>query len=127
MRTRSLPGLLALLCVLPLAGGCLYRMPVQQGNVLNADQVKQLENGMTRSQVLYLLGTPMLPNGFDNDRWDYYYYDFYDIMAARRDMPPAHRLTVYFKEEKVDRVVGGTDDPPRTPAGQAAASASAPL
>jgi outer membrane protein assembly factor BamE len=126
MRTRSLPGLLVLLCVLPLAGGCLYRLPIPQGNVLNADQVEQLESGMTRSQVLYLLGTPMLPNGFDTDRWDYYYYDFFDIMAAKRDMPPAHRLTVFFKDEKVDRIVGGKTDAPGTPAAQTAASTPAP-
>ncbi len=53
---------------------CVYRMPIQQGNFLDKNQVDQLEPGMTRSQVAFLLGTPMVPNGFDTDRWDYYYY-----------------------------------------------------
>lgn len=85
-----------------LLSGCLYRMPVQQGNVLNPDQVRQLEPGMTRSQVMFLLGTPMVPNGFNTDRWDYYYF----VDAGRRFKPETKRLVVWFKDEKVERVEG---------------------
>ena len=48
-------------------------MDVQQGNLLDAEQVDQLEVGMTRSQVRFLLGTPMVVDSFDPDRWDYVY------------------------------------------------------
>ena len=41
-------------------------MPIQQGNLLDPSQVAQLEVGMTRSQVSFLLGTPMVPPGFDD-------------------------------------------------------------
>jgi outer membrane protein assembly factor BamE len=91
---------LALAGTLALTAGCIYRMPIQQGNVLDPIQVGQLETGMTRSQVLFLLGTPMVPNGFDTDRWDYYYY----VQAGRKLTPYSKRLTVYFKDEKVDRI-----------------------
>lgn len=79
--------------------GCVYRMVVQQGNFLDADQVTQLQNGMTRSQVRFLLGTPMLPNAFDNDRWDYLYY----LKIGRRGEAEQRRLTVYFADDKVTR------------------------
>ena len=85
-----------------LASGCLYRMPIQQGNVLNPDLVAQLEPGMTRSQVLFLLGTPMIPNGFNTDRWDYYFY----YKAPRGSYTASSRLTVWFKNEKVDHLEG---------------------
>ena len=49
-------------------------MAIQQGNYLEPRAVEKLEIGMTRSQVRYLLGTPMVPDTFDTDRWDYIYY-----------------------------------------------------
>jgi outer membrane protein assembly factor BamE len=102
MRPNKLPGRLALIALLALASGCLYRLPIQQGNVLNHDLVAQLEPGMTRSQVKFLLGTPMLPNGFDADRWDYYCYAKFS-----RDFPvETRRLSVWFKDEKVERFDG---------------------
>jgi outer membrane protein assembly factor BamE len=79
--------------------GCVYRMAVQQGNFLDADQIAQLQNGMTRSQVRFLLGTPMLPNAFDDDRWDYLYY----LKLGRRGDAEQRRLTVYFTDDKVAR------------------------
>jgi outer membrane protein assembly factor BamE (lipoprotein component of BamABCDE complex) len=100
MRTIKLSCRFTLIAVLGLAGGCLYRLPILQGNVLNSDLVSQLEPGMTRSQVMFLLGTPMLPNGFDTDRWDYYCY------AKSADSKATKRLTVWFKNEKVDHFDG---------------------
>ena len=116
MRPNKLPGRLVLIALLGLASGCLYRLPIQQGNVLNQDLVAQLEPGMTRSQVMFLLGTPMVPNGFDTDRWDYYYY----VQAGRKLKPYSKRMTVYFKDEKVDRVER-SDEVAKGPATPAAA------
>lgn len=114
MRTIRFTARLVLVALLGLAGGCLYRMPIQQGNMLNRDLVAKLEPGMTRSQVRYLLGTPMVPNGFNTDRWDYYYY----YKAPRGDFTESSRLTVWFKDDKVERLEG--DAAPK--AGTAAAS-----
>ena len=102
MRTTSPRiGALAALAIAALCAGCLYRMPIQQGNFLDANQVAQLETGMTRSQVSFLLGTPMVPNGFNNDRWDYYYF----IKVGRKASgTESKRLTVWFKDDKVDHV-----------------------
>lgn len=56
---------------------------------------------MTRSQVRYLLGTPMIPDAFDRDRWDYLYY----FRGGRRFKAPEERhLIVWFKDDKVDRM-----------------------
>lgn len=104
-----------LLLLLSLSAGCLYRMEVQQGNVLEQSQVSQVETGMTRSQVLYLLGTPMVPGGFNEDRWDYYHY-----LNDHRGYEYARRLTVWFKDDKVERI---DDDRPAAPATSTAAPA----
>jgi outer membrane protein assembly factor BamE len=82
-----------------LASGCVYRMSIQQGNYLVRDSVSQLKEGMTRSQVRFLLGTPMVPDAFDNDRWDYYYF----FNSRHIKQPLKRRLTVFFQDEKVQR------------------------
>jgi outer membrane protein assembly factor BamE len=79
--------------------GCVYRMNIQQGNFLEARTVDQLQPGMTRNQVRYLLGTPMVPDAFDKDRWDYLYY----FKRGRLSRPEERHLIVYFHEEKVDK------------------------
>ena len=89
--------LLAAGCV--LASGCVYKMNIQQGNYLVADSVSQLKEGMTRSQVRFLLGTPMVPDAFDNSRWDYYYF----FSSRQYKKPLKRRLTVYFQDERVQR------------------------
>ena len=91
---------LALLAVCLGLAGCVYRMDIQQGNYLDGKTVSQLKVGMTRSQVRYLLGTPMVEDVFNNDRWDYIYY--FKRGYARR--PIQSRVTVYFNDDKVQRL-----------------------
>src|SRR5689334_15134980 len=81
------------------ASGCVYKMNIQQGNYLVADSVSQLKEGMTRSQVRFLLGTPMVPVAFDDSRWDYYYF----FSSQKFKKPLKRRLTVYFADDKVQR------------------------
>jgi outer membrane protein assembly factor BamE len=82
-----------------LVSGCVYKMNIQQGNYLVPDSVSQLKEGMTRSQVRFLLGTPMVPDAFDESRWDYYYF----FSSQRIKQPLKRRLTVYFADDKVAR------------------------
>jgi outer membrane protein assembly factor BamE len=82
-----------------LSAGCVYRMNIQQGNYLEGKTVDELQVGMTRSQVRYLLGTPMVPAVFDRERWDYVYY----FKHGRIHKAEERHLTVYFKEDKVTR------------------------
>ena len=101
---QRLPGrfsgaLLAALLLAPALGACVYRMDIQQGNYLKGETVDRLEVGMTRTQVRYLLGTPLVPDVFDKDRWDYLYY--FRHGRHRADQP--RRLEVYFKDDKVTR------------------------
>ena len=96
-RRSTLAALATLLAALAL-GGCVYRIDVQQGNYLEGKAVDQLQVGMTRTQVRYLLGTPMVPAPFDKDRWDYLYF----FQSGKRLRKPDERhLVVFFKDDKV--------------------------
>jgi outer membrane protein assembly factor BamE len=99
IRMRLILASLAALLLGTALGGCVYRMDVQQGNYLEGKTVDQLQVGMTRTQVRYLLGTPLVPDVFDKDRWDYLYY----FRHGRHRANEPRRLEVYFKEDKVTR------------------------
>jgi outer membrane protein assembly factor BamE len=79
---------------------CMYRVPIQQGNYLDPAVIAQVQPGMTQSQVRYLLGTPLVPQSFDNNRWDYQYY----LKERRLQQPRQGHVVVYFKNDLVERV-----------------------
>ena len=88
-----------------LASGCVYRINIQQGNFLDQAAVEQVQPGMTRSQVRYLLGTPMVADSFNKERWDYIYY----LKKGRTRHVDSRRVTVYFEADKVARLDKPTD------------------
>ncbi|NNC54858.1 MAG: outer membrane protein assembly factor BamE, partial [Pseudomonadales bacterium] len=67
--------LVALLTVLPACNGFLkpHKMPIQQGNVITKEMLQKLKVGMKPSQVKYVLGTPLVVDTFDANRWFYLY------------------------------------------------------
>lgn len=79
----------------------VYKMTVQQGNIVTEEMLDQLELGQTKSQVRYLLGTPLLADMFHTNRWDYTY-------TIRRGHSPmtTSRLTLYFEEDALSRIDG---------------------
>ena len=91
--------------VILMASGCVYRINIQQGNFLNQSAVDTVKEGMTRSQVRYLLGTPMVADSFNKERWDYIYY----LKKGRTRHVDSRRVTVYFDGDKVARLDKPTD------------------
>ncbi len=53
--------------------GCVYKIDIEQGNLISQAQVDQLRPGMTANQVRYIMGTPLLVDPFHPNRWDYVY------------------------------------------------------
>jgi outer membrane protein assembly factor BamE len=82
------------------SSACVYRINIQQGNFLDQAAVEQVKVGMTRSQVHYLLGTPMVADSFNKERWDYIYY----LKKGRTKHVDSRRVTVYFDGEKVAKL-----------------------
>lgn len=97
MRTFTL---IAAVIAAAAAAGCVYRMDIQQGNLLDAEQVEQVEVGMTRSQVRFLLGTPMVIDSFESERWDY----VYSLRRGHSRKIVRHHLVVWFEGDKVVRI-----------------------
>ncbi|MEJ2141794.1 MAG: outer membrane protein assembly factor BamE [Gammaproteobacteria bacterium] len=75
-----------------LSGCSVYKIDVQQGNTLDSEKVAQLETGMNKQQVQFLLGTAMLKDPFHPDRWDY----VYTFTPGGGEMKK-HHLTLFFE------------------------------
>lgn len=79
----------------------IYRPTIQQGNVVTQEQVNQLEPGMSRRQVQFILGSPTLQDAFHADRWD---YPFTKGVGSK---PNEFRyFTVFFEDDRLVRMSG---------------------
>ena len=78
----------------------VYKIDVQQGNAVEPEKVAELEIGMTKEQVKFLLGTPLVTDIFHPDRWDYVFY----LIPGYGERQRRH-LTLYFDGENVSEII----------------------
>ncbi len=97
--------ILLLSVILALVAGCsswgfpgVYRINVEQGNIVTQEMVDQLKPGMTRRQVRYILGTPLVEDSFNRGRWDYIY-----TLRNGDTLLLENRLTVFFEGDTLTR------------------------
>ena len=89
----------------------VYKIDVQQGNAVEPEKVRQLEIGMTKNQVEYLMGTPLVTDVFHPDRWDYIYYLIPDYGERER-----RHVAVFFEGDKVAKIEEDDIPPPEVAA-----------
>lgn len=78
-----------------------YKIDIQQGNVVTQDMVAKLKPGMTKAQVRFVLGTPLITDAFHANRWDYVYrYQKAGKLTEER------KLALFFDQELLQRVEG---------------------
>jgi len=83
--------------------GCsiVYKLPTRQGNVIEQKQLDQLQIGMTRDQVKFLLGTPIASSPFRAERWDYFGY-----YKSPRGQVSTRTVSLYFDDNKLSKMDG---------------------
>lgn len=94
--------------LLLLIGGCgyfqfpgVYKLYIQQGNIVTEEMVDQLQVGMTKRQVRYVMGTPLIEDTFHTDRWDYLW-----SLKDPRGKIEKQTFTVYFDGDNLSRFEG---------------------
>ena len=102
---RGLPLLIVILCTFLASSGCVYRASLSQGNLLKQEDLDKVEEGMTRNQVRFLLGTPMIDDPFHSNRWDYIYY----LRIGREKATFKRWVSIYFENDVVSRIVDGQE------------------
>ena len=99
MRTVLLALTLALLGACAFPG--VYKINIEQGNIVTQEMADQLKPGMTRRQVRFILGTPLIEDTFNQNRWDYLY-----VKRKGMEVLSESRLTVEFEGDSLVRVSG---------------------
>ena len=94
---------------LALSGGCVYQANIAQGNLVEQEDLDQVEVGMTKNQIRFLLGTPMIDDPFHASRWDYVYY----LKIGRDDAVAKRWVSIFFENELVSEVRRDQDLSPR--------------
>lgn len=94
-----------------------YRIDVRQGNYVDQDMLSQLRRGMTRDQVRFVMGSPLVVDMFREDRWDY----VYRFRPGRGDLQQ-RVISVFFVDNLLDRVEGDVQ-----PAASAGTRVDAPV
>lgn len=87
-----------------LLAGCFlvpHKIPMQQGNYVDQEMVSKLKPEMTRSQVRFVLGTPLIVDPFHPDRWDYVY-----MVGKAGNVKRERNITVVFDGDKLVRIEG---------------------
>ncbi len=79
----------------------LYKLDIQQGNVIKQDMLDRLKPGMDKNQVKFIMGTPVLIDPFHNHRWEYI-YSFQKGGGVREQ----RHITLHFEEDKLARITG---------------------
>lgn len=95
-----------------------YKIDIPQGNVVTQEMVAKLKPGMTKSQVRFIMGTPLITDAFHANRWDY----VYRLQKAGK-LTEERRLALFFEQDLLQRIEG--DVVAATPATDAGAPAKA--
>lgn len=79
----------------------VYKVDIQQGNILDQEMIAEVRPGMTKRQVELVLGSPAVEDPFHHDRWDYVY-----TYSRRGNKPAKRNLTLYFEDNLLTRMEG---------------------
>ena len=82
----------------------VYRVDIQQGNVIDQAMINKLKPGMDKKQVRFIMGTPLLQDPFHSNRWDYLYS--YEPGGGERKQ---RHITLHFKDDKLSRITGDVE------------------
>ncbi len=102
---KQMLAMLSLAGALLLTGcGVIYKVNIAQGNKFEQKDLEDLRPGLTKNQVLSILGTPAVQDPFHADRWDYVYY----YKNHRSGTTDTKELTLFFENGRLARMEGDT-------------------
>ncbi len=97
----------------------VYKIDIQQGNIITQEMIDQLRPGMTKRQVIFVMGTPLVRDPFHQDRWDYVYS--YQPGGGIRGQ---EKVTMYFENDQLTHFTGDYKPTDESSAESGAAPAS---
>ena len=99
----------------------VYKIDIQHGNIITQEMIDQLRPGMTKRQVVFVMGTPLVRDPFNQDRWDYVYS--YQPGGGIRGQ---ERITMFFENDMLTHFTGDFKPTEENTAGATTSSPAAP-
>ena len=90
-----------------LLSSCVYTLGIQQGNILDQKDINKLRAGLTKNQVVFVLGNPVVNDSFSDDHWTY----LYTFSNRMNDTKTTKRLELNFSEDKLVSASGDFEIP----------------
>ena len=111
MQFKFLTVLLSFIFISACSIPQVYKLTVQQGNIVTQDMIDELKEGMTKRQVAYVMGTPLIRSPYQQDRWTYLY-----TLERRDTVVKSYQITVFFEDDLFTRFEGEvpTEEKPET-------------
>ena len=97
---------LSILFVL-LLSACVYRLDIQQGNILDQKDIDKLRAGLTKNQVVFVLGSPVVDDSFSDNKWVY----LYNYKKGKQNTTSSKKLKLVFNEDKLISASGDYEIP----------------
>jgi outer membrane protein assembly factor BamE len=94
MKFRILTILLGFIFISACSVPEVYKLTVQQGNIVTQDMLDELKPGMNQRQVAYIMGTPLIKSPYQENRWDYIY-----TLERRDQVVKSYKVTVFFSDK----------------------------
>ena len=99
---------LTVLAAVAMLAGCqyfkfpgVYKINIQQGNIITQDMIDDLKPGMTKRQVRYIMGNPLIQDTFNPNRWDYFF-----SMKLADGTETKETVSIFFKDDKLESFSG---------------------
>lgn len=96
--------------LIALLAGCSFKMPnlsvykidIPQGNIVTQEMVDKLQPGMNKRQVRFVMGSPLILDTFEPERWDY----LRSMEEGRKKKRTQQRISLYFENDLLVRMEG---------------------
>lgn len=103
----KIKSIIVISCCTLMLSACIkpFQPNIQQGNIINNSDLREIRYGMTKQEVLFILGTPMVIDPFNEQRWDY----FYSLRDQRKRDTEQRLITALFEGDKLVELKGDVD------------------
>jgi outer membrane protein assembly factor BamE len=92
--------ILSIFSLLVINACTIHRLDVQQGNIIKEEQIEKLKPGISKRQVRFIMGSPLIQDPFHDNRWDYV---FTMQPGTERKVTEYQHIAIYFEEDKLSK------------------------
>ncbi len=95
------------LAILLMTTSCVYKLAIQQGNLIEQKDINKLRLDLSKNQVVFVMGNPVVDDAFSDDKWIY----INTFLDRNKGIDSSKRLELFFEDEKLVSAQGDFEIP----------------